>query len=98
MFWLRNKKNNDQLRTLIWGPAVSSSCSHSNTNLAPRLKNFFLLMKFQMLVKTKMLKNKLFLLSISGMFFQLILQSTADQDNQCTSIMCGKTGFKTSGA
>ena len=26
MFWLRNKKDNFQLRTLIWGPAdVSSS-------------------------------------------------------------------------
>ena len=23
MFWLRNKKNNFQLRTLIWGPAKS---------------------------------------------------------------------------
>ena len=23
MFWLRNKKNNFQLRTLIWGPPLS---------------------------------------------------------------------------
>ena len=23
MFWLRNKKNNVQLRTLIWGPPIS---------------------------------------------------------------------------
>ena len=22
MFWLRNKKNNDQLHTLIWGPGL----------------------------------------------------------------------------
>ena len=30
MFWLRNKKNNFQLRTLVWGPV---SLSHSYKNM-----------------------------------------------------------------
>ena len=26
-FWLRNKKNNFQLRTLIWGPGATNTCN-----------------------------------------------------------------------
>ena len=39
MFWLRNKKNNFQLRTLIWGPDVTAG--QLNANYGPKLMSEF---------------------------------------------------------
>ena len=51
MFWLRNKKINVQLHTLIWGPGYSHAIVHKNSlrvntinptiRLAPVLKTIF---------------------------------------------------------
>ena len=40
MFWLRNKKNNFQLHTLIWGPELSSGARVLNfdQSIHPHLK------------------------------------------------------------
>ena len=45
MFWLRNKKNNFQLRTLIWGPErvlMMSSCRDLELALQNMVQTSFL--------------------------------------------------------
>ena len=56
MFWLRNKKNNFQLRTLIWGPILSLARTYANS-LDPdqdRYRSWKKLFKTQISIQKKL--------------------------------------------